>query len=74
MKAHYHQTGKPPVACEAKKNDDGTVDLSVDGKLIVTGCPVSNEPLDGHATLVAEEKKAKDEGADKKPADDKGKK
>lgn len=82
MKALYHQTGKPPHACEAKKNADGTVDLSVGDQVIVTNCPVSKEPLDGHATLDADEKKAKepddkekekesDGGKDKEP---KGKK
>jgi hypothetical protein len=51
-----------------KKNADGTVDLTRDGKeAVVTNCPVSDTPKPGHCTDFPEEE-------EKKPAAGKGKK
>lgn len=65
MKATYYNDNLIPHVLNAKENKDGTVDLSDEaGNVLVTNCPLSDEPKVGHAVLIkdkkpAEEKKAK---------------
>lgn len=52
MKALYHQHAREPQEFDAKKNDDGTFDLSRAGEVVISKCPVSDDGLAGTCTLI----------------------
>ena len=58
-KAIYHQSASHRVELDVIATRGNKVDLGRDDTVLVRDCPIANEPLIGHATLVvaAEEKK-----------------
>lgn len=53
--AEYHQSGRQPIQLEViKASKDGTVDLGRDGIVLISGCPVVQEPEAGSCTLIKE--------------------
>ncbi|WP_395736281.1 hypothetical protein [Prosthecobacter sp.] len=53
MKATYYNEGLVPHVLNVARQTDTTVDLADDsGTLIVTQCPLSDEPKVGHAVLI----------------------
>jgi hypothetical protein len=53
--ALYHLNGRPPTLVYIVGEKDGLLDLSEaeDGEPFCTSCPVSDSPLEGHATIPA---------------------
>lgn len=57
MKAFYHpEAGRSVELDVAKKNDDGTFDLTFDGTLVVSSCKVTEEIEIGSCTIKTETK------------------
>jgi hypothetical protein len=73
MKRVLYHNESPRIPSElfiVKENEDGTVDLTRDGKeLIVTSCPVSDTPKVGHCTDFPEEEEKKPAPKGKKNSD-----
>lgn len=58
MKALRHQHGKQPQEFDVlKKHKDGTVDLGLNGELVIGNCVVAEEAAPGTCTLVSDGKK-----------------
>lgn len=51
--AQYHQAGRQPIQLEIiKDHKNGTVDLGRDGIVLISGCPLVEEPEAGSCTLI----------------------
>jgi len=56
-KAIYHPEADRQVEFDVtSKNPDGTVNLSFEGTLVVSSCPVTEEPKVGACVIKADEK------------------
>ncbi len=53
--ATYHQPAGPVILDVLKNHSDGTVDLGVDGRVIITKCPVAEKAGDGSCILIEDE-------------------